>query len=128
MIPRAAGLMLVASLAWLCRSPVKDRRNPRLFLELALVLLAMLLLSERTWKHHLVTFPIIFLASWQVLACYPWSDRFRLCFVVGLIVQFILLVVVRSKTAMFGGVITLGMLLCFIQIAILLRRLKLAPT
>ncbi len=122
-ILRAANLLIIAVLAWLCRAPTSDRRDPRLLLELSLVLLAMLLLSERTWKHHLVTLPIIYLATWRVLACYAWSARFRGVFVAGLILQFVFLVLLKSDILMYVGVITMGLLLCLLQNAVLLRRL-----
>ncbi len=123
-IIRGAGLILVLALAWTCRGPIVSRRDPRLLLELSLVLVAMLLLSERTWKHHLVTLPIVYLATWQVLACVDWSARFRMVFVAGLVVQFVLLVLTKGTVALFAGVITLGLLLCFVQNAVLLGRLR----
>ena len=123
-IIRGAGLLLVLALAWACRGPMVSRRDPRLLLELSLVLVAMLLLSERTWKHHLVTLPIVYLATWQVLACVDWSARFRMVFVAGLVVQFVLLVLVKGTVALFAGVITFGLLLCFVQNAVLLGRMR----
>ena len=42
-------------LAFLCRTKTTDRRDPRLLGESALVVLTMLFLSERSWKHHYVT-------------------------------------------------------------------------
>ena len=41
----------------------------------------------------------------------------------GLVVQFALLVLAKGTVALFAGVITLGLLLCFVQNAVLLRRL-----
>ena len=42
-------------MAWLCRTKTTDRRDPRLLGEIALIVLTMLFLSERSWKHHYVT-------------------------------------------------------------------------
>ncbi len=123
-ILRGLNLLLLVALGLLCRSPITSRRDPKLLLEVSLVLLAMLLMSERTWKHHLVTLPIVYLATWSVLACHDWSDRFRKVFVAGVVAQFTLLVIIRSDAAMYGGVITLGLLLGFVQNAILLRGLQ----
>ncbi len=122
---RGVNVVMVLLLAWLCRSPLTARRDPRLLLEFSLVLLAMLLLSERTWKHHLTTLPIIYLSTWSALTCVDWPKRFRQVFVVGLGVQFLLLVLAKGTVALFAGVITFGLLLCFVQNAILLRRLRL---
>jgi alpha-1,2-mannosyltransferase len=46
---------LVFLLAYFCRSDTRDRRDPRLLGEVALVVLTMLFVSERSWKHHFVT-------------------------------------------------------------------------
>ena len=52
-------------LAFLCRTKTTDRRDPRLLGEFALVVLTMLFVSERSWKHHYVTvlLPITYLVS-----------------------------------------------------------------
>src|SRR5262249_13143395 len=55
----------LALLAVLCRTRTRDRRDPRLLGEFALVVLTMLFVSERSWKHHYVTvlLPITYLVS-----------------------------------------------------------------
>jgi hypothetical protein len=45
----------VALLAFLCRTKTTRRDDPRLLGEFSLVVLTMLFLSERSWKHHFVT-------------------------------------------------------------------------
>jgi alpha-1,2-mannosyltransferase len=52
---KALAVGLVALLAFFCRTDPKDRRDPRLLGEVALVALTMLFVSERSWKHHFVT-------------------------------------------------------------------------
>ncbi len=52
---KAVAVALVGVLAILCRTKTNDRRDPRLLGEVALVVLTMLFLSERSWKHHYVT-------------------------------------------------------------------------
>jgi hypothetical protein len=56
---------LVGLLALLCRTRTADRKDPRLLGEFALVVLTMLFVSERSWKHHYVTvlLPITYLVS-----------------------------------------------------------------
>lgn len=129
---RAAGLAVLGTIAVVCRGTNADRRGLRGLLEFALVLVAMLLLSERTWKHHLTTMPIVFLAVWMAIACRPWSPRFRAAFVVGLGLQWLMLV--ASSEGVFGddladdlldrGVVGVGLMLCFAQTAYLLWRLR----
>ena len=123
---------IVLMLAWLCRSRYASRRDPRLLLEFGMVLVAMLLLSERTWDHHATTLPIVFLGVWYVLTCVDFSDRFRGWFVAGLILQLACLV---GSTAGFlpepvihrffySGVFCWGLLLCLVQTAVLLWALN----
>jgi hypothetical protein len=61
-----AGFALVVM--WRCRTPTDERPSWQLLAEFSVVLLGMLLFSERTWKHHCVTL----LLPFAVLA-YCWS-------------------------------------------------------
>ncbi len=54
-LTRGVAVGLVVLLAYLCRTKTTDRRDPRLLGEVALVVLTMLFVSERSWKHHYVT-------------------------------------------------------------------------
>lgn len=64
----------VLLLAWLCRTPTNDRRDWRLACEYGLVIIATLILSERTWKHHYTTIvmPIAALGAYEVLRARGW--------------------------------------------------------
>ena len=125
----ALSVGFLAALAWLCRTKAASRRDPRLLLEFGLVLLAMLLMGERTWKHHATTLPLVYLGVWWVLTCHPWSDRFRAWCVAGLVVQIVLLLGTSEgllgdrlgNLALDGGVFCWGLVLCFVQTAVLLR-------
>jgi 4-amino-4-deoxy-L-arabinose transferase-like glycosyltransferase len=48
-------VLIVLSLAWICRTRTARRDDTRLLGEWALVVLTMLFVSERSWKHHYVT-------------------------------------------------------------------------
>jgi len=70
--PRLVGLLIkgvalgmVGLLALLCRTSTANRRDPRLLGEASLVVLTMLFISERSWKHHYVTMllPYTYLAG-----------------------------------------------------------------
>jgi len=52
---KGVALGLVGLLAVLCKTPIRDRQDPQLLGEAALVVLTMLFVSERSWKHHFVT-------------------------------------------------------------------------
>jgi hypothetical protein len=58
-------------IVWTCRTPTTPRHGWRLAAEYGLVLLGMLLFSERTWKHHCVTL----LVPFAVLAYYLATGR-----------------------------------------------------
>ena len=67
------GMMLFALLGvWVCRTPTASRIGWRLPAEFSLVLLGMLLFSERTWKHHCVTLMLPFgVLCYYLAACRP---------------------------------------------------------
>jgi hypothetical protein len=48
-------LAFVLAVVFLCRAPREERQGLRFAAECGLIVLGMLLLSERTWKHHAVT-------------------------------------------------------------------------
>jgi alpha-1,2-mannosyltransferase len=74
----------VVLLAWLCRTKVTRRDDPRLLGEFALVVMTMLFLSERSWKHHFVTLllPYVYL-MWQFMDV-PMRLRSRLAITAAL--------------------------------------------
>ena len=53
---------------WVCRNPTSDRQRWQLAAEYGLILLGMLLFSERTWKHHCVTLLVPFCVLCYYLA------------------------------------------------------------
>src|SRR3954447_7617288 len=52
---KALSVGLVGLLAFLCRTRAARRDDPRLLGEFTLIVLTMLFVSERSWKHHYVT-------------------------------------------------------------------------
>jgi len=82
--PRAAGWIVKSCMAvfavlvvWSCRTPLERRRGWRLPAEFALVVLGMLLFSERTWKHHCVTLLLPFAVLMYCLATCRLAPRLR---------------------------------------------------
>jgi hypothetical protein len=55
-IVKSCMLGFAVVVVWVCRTPLTERKNWRTIAEFGIVLLGMLLFSERTWKHHCVTF------------------------------------------------------------------------
>jgi alpha-1,2-mannosyltransferase len=120
-------VVVLGALGWWCRSRCVSRRDPRMLLEFGLALVAMLLLSERTWKHHATTLPIVFLGVWYVVACGPWPDRTRAWWVTGLVVQVVLLLgtsegILGDRVAdvvLGAGAFCLGLVICFVQTGVM---------
>ncbi|MFO7839802.1 MAG: glycosyltransferase family 87 protein [Desulfosalsimonadaceae bacterium] len=54
LIVKGASLAVVAALAWFCRTPRSSPKHLGHLGEFAMVFLAMLFLSERSWKHHYI--------------------------------------------------------------------------
>jgi hypothetical protein len=73
-------VLFVGLMVWLCRAPVRSKDEPptavrrgwRLAAEYSLVLVGMLMFSERTWKHHCVTLVLPF----AVLSYGAFADGF----------------------------------------------------
>jgi hypothetical protein len=86
--PRSAGWVVklgmaifAAAVVWSCRTPTRPRARTMLAAEYSLVVLGMLLFSERTWKHHAVTLVLPFAVICYVLSRPDIAGRLR----VGLI-------------------------------------------
>jgi hypothetical protein len=66
-------MVLFAGLVvWTCRTPTAPRAGWRLAAEFSIVLVGMLLFSERTWKHHCVTLVLpLGVLCYYLAACRP---------------------------------------------------------
>jgi hypothetical protein len=81
---------------WTCRTPLGQRRGWRPAAEFGIILLGMLLFSERTWKHHCVTLVVPFaVLCYHLAACRP-GRRLR-GFLVGSLVVATLLIAATSS-------------------------------
>jgi hypothetical protein len=76
---------------WSCRTPTTPRTNWRLAAEYSIVLLGMLLFSERTWKHHCVTLVVPFAVVCYFLATAAAGKALRACLISSLIVCMVLM-------------------------------------
>jgi hypothetical protein len=70
-------VLFAGVVVWSCRTPTAPRAGWRLAVEFAIVVLGMLLFSERTWKHHCVTLVLPFaVIGYYLAACRPgWLLR-----------------------------------------------------
>jgi alpha-1,2-mannosyltransferase len=69
--------LFAAVVVWSCRTPLTPRQGWRLAAEFSIVVLGMLLFSERTWKHHCVTLLLPFAVLTYYLAVCPGSRLLR---------------------------------------------------
>ena len=77
LLVKACMALFALLVIWSCRTSTNSRRNWRLAAEYSLIVLGMLLFSERTWKHHCVTLLLPFtVLVYYVAACRP-SPRLR---------------------------------------------------
>ena len=88
---------LVGLLGLFCRTPTKDRFDPRLLGEFSLVVLTMLFASERSWKHHYVTLllPYTYLAYRVFMP--DWGDRRRWVLAGSLILSALMMVATSTE-------------------------------
>ncbi|MCS6851925.1 MAG: DUF2029 domain-containing protein [Gemmataceae bacterium] len=82
---KAAMLLFAGVVVWTCRTPTAGAAEWRLAAECGLVILGMLLFSERTWKHHYVTLLVPVAAVVYALATQPLG-RARRRTLVGLLI------------------------------------------
>lgn len=83
---------------WVCRTPTTPREGWRLSAEFSIILLGMLLFSERTWKHHCVTLalPFAVICYYLATAAPAWSLR---GYLIGSLAVTMLLMAATSNTA-----------------------------
>ncbi|HEV3203100.1 MAG TPA: glycosyltransferase family 87 protein [Gemmataceae bacterium] len=117
---------------WTCRTPTQPRHGWRLAAEFSLILLGMLLFSERTWKHHCVTLLLPFtVLIYYVAVCRP-GPQMRY-YLVGTLVAVLLLMMATStglvdfwdrtaKLAQADGAYVWAYFLLIAALAIMLRR------
>lgn len=77
---KGLSIAMVLAMLWLCRTRSSRRDDPRLLGEFALVVLTMLFVSERSWKHHYVTLllPLAYLACRVSSSALPVRDRVKI--------------------------------------------------
>jgi hypothetical protein len=74
------GLMVL----WCCRTPVNERGGWHAAAEYSIIILGMLLFSERTWKHHCVTLALPFaVVCYRLALASEWKPRLAMAGVLG---------------------------------------------
>ena len=137
------GLMALFALAivWLCRWPAHrpdvPRTGPFLMAEFALILLGMLLFSERTWKHHATTLIVPFVVLAWAAGTTELPERTRMVVKIALAMIGTLLVVpsllpeAPQDLALVYGAATGAYVLTAVAIVLILgsvRKARTSPT
>lgn len=97
-IVKGAELLFVALVVWRCRQRLAPRAGWRLAAEFSVVVLGMLLFSERTWKHHCVTLVLPFaVLCYYLSTCRPgyWLK----CYLIATLAGVALLMAATSTVA-----------------------------
>lgn len=84
-----------ALVVWSCRTPTQPRHGWRLAAEFSLILVGMLLFSERTWKHHCVTLLLPFAVVVYYLAVCRPGPKLR-AFLIAMLAAVVLLMTSTS--------------------------------
>jgi alpha-1,2-mannosyltransferase len=117
---------------WACRTPTARRAGWRMAAEFSLIVLGMLLFSERTWKHHCVTLMLPFgVIAYHLSACRP-GPALR-AYLIGTVGLVILLMTTTgtglvdhleraAKIAQVYGAYVWGYLLLMAALVVLLKR------
>lgn len=116
-------------IVWTCRTPTEPRQGWRLAAEFSLVVLGMLLFSERTWKHHCVTLLLPFaVICYYLFACRPGTKAMSVWLVAVLAITTLLIASTSTvfekdfaKMAQVYGAYTLAHILLAGTLAVLLR-------
>jgi hypothetical protein len=87
---------------WICRTPTMPREGWRLGAEFSIILLGMLLFSERTWKHHCVTMLVPFAVICYYLATAQASRGLR-AYLIGSLAATMALMATTSNTSSDGA-------------------------
>ncbi|GIW83613.1 MAG: hypothetical protein KatS3mg106_126 [Gemmataceae bacterium] len=87
------GILFLVLMVYLCRTCEGERHGWRRGAEYAWIVLGMLLLSERTWKHHAVTLIFPGIALVTALALPGTSPRLRRFILGSMLTAFLLMVV-----------------------------------
>ena len=87
----------VGLLALLCRTKTDRRDDPRLFGEFALVVLTMLFVSERSWKHHYVTLLLPYTYLMYRVGVAPLATRTRVVLTAFMVVSALFMATTSSE-------------------------------
>jgi hypothetical protein len=87
--------LFVLLVAWSCRTPTQPRTGWPLLAEFSIVVLGMLLFSERTWKHHCVTLLLPFTVLMYYLSTCQVEKK-RRWFLIGALVAVVLLMILTG--------------------------------
>lgn len=97
LLVKALSVALVGMLALLCRTKIRRRDDPRLFGEFALVVLTMLFVSERSWKHHFVTLLLPYTYLMYRVGVAPVRTRVRVILASALLLSALMMATTSSE-------------------------------
>lgn len=101
LLVRGCAILFGLLVLWTCRTPISDRHDWRHAAEYGIVILGMLLFSERTWKHHGVTLVVpLGVLCYSLSQCKPRD--WRRAYLIGSLTVVVLLMSTASTTVLPG--------------------------
>ncbi|WP_250847241.1 glycosyltransferase family 87 protein [Aquisphaera insulae] len=97
---KGVAVCLLGLLGFFCRTSTANRRDPRFLAEFSLVVLTMLFVSERSWKHHFVTLLLPY--TYLVAELYAPSRRPGPRVVMGLVLALSCLLMATTSSEVGG--------------------------
>ena len=117
MIVRILSVVILLSLAWLCRTPTADRSHIGLSFEYALVMIAALFISPVTWINHYVILLFPYALGVYYLATRSGPSRARTVMLYSMIISFVLVSSSVSRLMQAVSLPFLGALILFFGLA-----------
>ena len=119
-------LALLVLLAWVCRSPLRNRSNPLLLLEFSLVIMATLYISPISWINHYIVMILPFATAFYLVNSIEEDSAIRKQMLTALMIGVVLTYLTHPIFLAFS-LAFLGSFFLFVRITRSLKKLQCEP-
>jgi hypothetical protein len=120
-IVKALKVILLLILAWVCRSPLRERSNPMLMLEFSLIIMATLYISPISWINHYVVMILPFATAFYLVSSLEQHNQLRHQMLTALMAAVVMTYLTHPIFLAFS-LAFLGSLILFFTISRILKR------